>query len=182
MVATVAIIRLGLWNPEKVPKWQQKLPLFGELRPPAAQYLYNLGLENEQYMKDVYATMQSRDRDTDPTPAQLPCTASAPSSGSPAINPLVAAAFSLPHSILEEYGINSGDMAMTYFSSDPYDVEFEETLDIRRLSVDRTPTAGLMFTPQDNRLILNGMTTRSPGWNHLRWRSRLKGAHLVAVA
>lgn len=151
-------------------------------RPPAAQYLYNLGLENEQYMTDVYATMQGRARDADPTPDQLPCTVSVSSSDAAALDSRVNATFTLPHSILEEYGINTGDMAMAYFSSDPYDVEFVETLDIRRLDVDRTPTAGLMFTPQDNRLILNGMTTRSPGAKHPRWKSRLKGAHLVSVA
>ena len=70
---------------------------------------------------------------------------------------------------------------MIYFSEDPYDIEFEETLSLRRLDVDKHPTAGLMFTVEDFRLFLNGMTTGSPGWQHPRWRSRLKGAWLRAV-
>ena len=150
-------------------------------RPPAARFLYELGLRNETLLTDMQEQASTRtDPMADPTPDQLPFT---PLLRRPAVHAVQdARRTSEAHSIIEEYGIGAGDMAMVYISTDPFGVEFDETLNIGKLDTTKTPTAGLLFTVQDDRLILSGMSTKSPGDRHRCWRSRLKGAWLISVA
>ncbi len=58
------------------------------------------------------------------------------------------------HTVLNSYDIFSDDVAMVYLSQDPYHDSFEETLDVCKLDLDRTPTAGMRFLTKDGHLLL----------------------------
>jgi hypothetical protein len=72
-------------------------------------------------------------------------------------------------------------MAMVYLSPDPFYGAFEEELDLQKFDLSRHPTAGLNFLEQDSRLYLASMEPGTPGARIPRWRTRLRGAWLIAV-
>jgi hypothetical protein len=55
------------------------------------------------------------------------------------------------------YGISANDVAQIYMSPTPYNDAFEEELDLRTLDISRHCAAGMIFLPQDDRLILASM-------------------------
>jgi hypothetical protein len=83
--------------------------------------------------------------------------------------------------VVSDYLINSEDMAMIYVSPDPYATVFEEELDLRKMNLDRHPTAGLIFFERDNRILLASMAPGTPGARIARWRTRIRGAWLIQV-
>ena len=154
-------------------------------RPPAAQFLYDLGIQQDELATDL--GLEKRDESikdkfdfhADPTPAQLPM------HRMPTRSTVTARAAKLdsktPHSIIEEYGINRDDIAMIYLSPDPYNCAFEETIDLRRYKWNKANTAGMEFMVKDDRLHLASMTPSTPGAKIKRWRSHIKHAWLIKV-
>jgi hypothetical protein len=63
----------------------------------------------------------------------------------------------------------------------PYNNTFEEELDLQTLDISRHRAAGMIFFPQDDRLILASMAPSTPGARVPRWRTRLRGAWLLSV-
>jgi hypothetical protein len=175
-------------------------------RPPAAQLIYDLGLEADS------------DDDSDDAP-QLPSVPwpplanCKPASGKFLVppsslftplplretlgmhRPITAAAARThithssshvpakvsPSDIVAEYLIGKHDMAMVYMSPDPYFEAFEDVIDLRKFDLTQHRTAGLCLAHADSRLFLGSMTPGTPGAKIPRWRSRLKGAWLIKV-
>jgi hypothetical protein len=86
-----------------------------------------------------------------------------------------------PSDIVTEYLIGKHDMATIYMSPDPYFDAFEEVINLRKFDLNKHRTAGLCLTQQNQHLILGGMTPSTPGARIPRWRSRIKGAWLIKV-
>jgi hypothetical protein len=83
--------------------------------------------------------------------------------------------------VVWEFSIGHDDMAMVYLSPDPFYGAFKEELDLRKFDLSRHRTAGLNFLEQDSRLDLALMEPGTPGARIPRWRTRLRGAWLIAV-
>jgi hypothetical protein len=178
-------------------------------RPPAAQLIYDLGLEAKD---DVPTPPDSSAITTNPIailPAPwppLPSLKSYPTKRPipPMCQktplPLRETAFSRPiaaaaaqvwsppdappptaSDIVIEYNITRQDMALIYMSPDPYYEAFEEVMDIRRFDLSRHRTAGRCLSHIDGRLILGSMAPSTPAAKIPRWRSRLKGAWLIKI-
>ena len=180
-------------------------------RPPAAQFLYDLGLTADDtstpgvahtppppsfyppvasssptcMTSTKLACLQPLPWNIFPTPALAAAAATTIMLNPPT---LMATRKSLPpistpaiHDILEEYLISKKDMAMIYMSPSPYDNAFEESLDLRHFSPTDHPTAGLSLISRDNRLFLASMSPGQPGAKIPRWRSRLKEAWLISI-
>ena len=158
-------------------------------RPPAAEFLNNLGLS----------------QDTKPTPGVLyhPMFA-----GTPHTLPVkppsffkqsIAASIPIPeddsnsskrgfaaaaakvdrtvvyNTVLSEFNIGKKDMAMVYLSLNPYHEAFEEQLDLKRFSFNKHPTTGICLTHHDGHMLLAEMSPSTPAAKIPRWRSRLCG-------
>ena len=178
-------------------------------QPPAAQLLYDLGLEAED---DVSPPPDSSAITTNPIavlpvpwpplpplksyPIKWPIpplfqTTPLPLRETTFSRPISAAAaqvWSPPDAppptasdIILEYNITSQDMALIYMSPDPYHKAFEEIIDIRLFNFNRHCTAGLCLAHTDGRLILGGMAPSTPAAKFPRWRSRIKGAWLIKI-
>jgi hypothetical protein len=79
------------------------------------------------------------------------------------------------------YGISANDVAQIYMSPTPYNNAFKEELDLRTLNISHHCAAGMIFLPQDDRLILASMAPSTPGARVPRWRTRLCGTWLLLV-
>ena len=175
-------------------------------RPPAAQLLYDLGLEadddtpSSDDIDDIGLTLLPA-----PWPPLPPSTLKStcwcvplscrttplPLRETAFPRPIAAAAarvWSNPESppptasdIVSEYNIGRNDMALIYMSPDPYHEAFEEVLDLRRFDYSRHRTAGLCLAHANGRLILGGMAPSTPAAKIPRWRSRIKGAWLIKI-
>jgi hypothetical protein len=178
-------------------------------RPPAAQLLYDLGLE-----ADNVATLPSSNVDE---PLMMPreTTGSAsvplPPSMAPGTKtskwyvparsrmlllppqetalprPIVAAAARVRVSvtpdttIASEFNITKDDMAMIYMSPDPFFHTFEEDLDLQKWSFDKHRTAGLSLVVHNGRVYLGGLTPGTPEAKMDWWRVNIHGAWLIKV-
>jgi hypothetical protein len=181
-------------------------------RPPAAQLLYNLGIELEEEHVSLHGPLQPSTpgkitpvtvpwpptshlppkKSWDPPPPQS-LYAHLPLRMTAAPTPITARAArtratNLPLSnkdltsqTVTNYHIGPRDMEMIYMSPNPYGRTFEEPLDIQKFDISRHPTAGLRFITTDGRLILVSMDKSTPGARLNKWRSRLRGAWLVAI-
>jgi hypothetical protein len=78
-------------------------------------------------------------------------------------------------------GVSAADVAQIYMSPTPYNDAFEELMDLRKFDCTHHRTAGMNFLSQDNRLILAFMAPSTPGARIPRWRTRLRGAWLLSV-
>jgi hypothetical protein len=66
-------------------------------------------------------------------------------------------------------------------SPTPYNDAFKEELDLQTLNISCHHAAGMIFLPQDDRLILASMAPSTPGARVPGWRTRLRGAWLLSV-
>ena len=153
-------------------------------RPPAAQFLYDLGLVNDTDSVSTLlhhdpASKDTCDKFATPTPATLPLRCLSPRHSVGA----KAAKFTTPtpHSILDEFEIDKDVMANVYLSPDPYHYSFPETLDLRRFDSTKHPTAGMNFITTDYRVFLGSMAKSTPAAKIPRWRSRLRQAWLIKI-
>ncbi len=178
-------------------------------QPPAAQLLYDLGLEAE--------TVAVSETGTDMEPPLVPGfpPQSVPVPWPPSFNfsktapkwdvpfqprmvPLPFWETALSHpiavaaarvrvtpldaaSIVTAYGIGKDDMATDYMSLDPFFDAFEEDLDLRKWSFDKHHTAGLSLLHHNGHLYLGKMTPSSPGAKVDKWRLHLRGARLLKI-
>jgi hypothetical protein len=173
-------------------------------RPPAAQLLYDLGLEPDDVCDPV-----PQDQVPDAPWPPLPSDKIAPIWKVPPLSrmtplqlretstprPLTAAAALLrnasvlatkaccqsPSDTVTEYLIGKNDMAMVYMSPDPYFEAFEEVIDLHKFDLKKHHTAGLCLAQNDRQLILGSIAPSTPGAWIPRWRSRIKGAWLIKV-
>jgi hypothetical protein len=83
--------------------------------------------------------------------------------------------------VIREYLIGKDDMATIYISPDPFYGAFEEELDLRKFNLSRHSTAGMNFFEKDQRLFLALMAPGTPGARITRWRTRIRGAWLIAI-
>jgi hypothetical protein len=83
--------------------------------------------------------------------------------------------------VVKEYLIGAKDMAMIYISPDAFYGAFEEELDLRKFDLSRHSTAGLNFFEKNQRLYLASMAPSTPGARIPRWRTRIRGAWLIAI-
>eukprot|EP00970_Alexandrium_tamarense_P010353 scaffold2093_cov141-Alexandrium_tamarense.AAC.6 len=177
-------------------------------RPPAAQFLYSLGLQDElpevtlspspstnAYPPKPNLELPSPKLLSDaihvpilhhPTPLAWIEIAAAAKTTQPAArweNVLDATTSPLSsiQSILADYEISRNDLAMVYMSPDPYHTAFTESLDTCHLDVAQHPTGGTELRHEADRLILTGTQPGSPAAKLPRWRSRLKHAWLIRV-
>ncbi len=173
-------------------------------RPPAAQLLYDLGLEAENTLdtpdqsptttttapwppmapptsldKRWYITHQQRS-----IPLPLRITASPTALPKAARTTLPTSQLpsknptnkQLASELVTQYLISGTDMATIYTSLDPYHQAFEENLNLRKFDLARHETAGLSFIEHNKRLILATMSPHTPGDRVPRWRTHLCGA------
>jgi hypothetical protein len=171
------------------------------LWPPAAQLLYDLGLENDA---PIYEAL------SDPAVALYlpkPClTSKGPNKAHPAVRHLHLPLWesSTPHTygahaatvtldepfcgtamegnwdatVINEFGIN---MEQVFFSPMAYNDAFKESLNMKRFYPTKHPAGGMHFTTEGNRLILQHMAQGSPCARLQDWHSQLKGACLISV-
>jgi hypothetical protein len=154
-------------------------------RPPAAQLLYDLGLESDS---------EAVPADISDAPSRVPWPPSPPCSlgsankwkcpphslhaplllrilGAPVLFGARAARVKSPAmskkdiaaEVVREYLIGNEDMAMVYLSPDPFYGAFEEDLDLRKFDLSQHSTAGLNFFQKDTRLYLASMEPGTPG-------------------
>jgi hypothetical protein len=83
--------------------------------------------------------------------------------------------------VVREFLIGHDDMATVYLSPDPFYGAFEEDLDLRTLDLSRHCAAGLNLLEQNSRLYLGSMEPGTPGARIPRWRTRIRGAWLIAI-
>jgi hypothetical protein len=79
------------------------------------------------------------------------------------------------------YGVLANNVAQIYLLPNPYNKAFEEELDLRKFDMSHHCAAGMMFLPQDNRLILASMTPSTLGTCIPCWCTRLQGTWLIFV-
>ena len=82
---------------------------------------------------------------------------------------------------VDEFHITDEDLRAVYLSPTPFNRSFEETIDIRKCSMDIHKTAGMRLIERNKSLLLTGMDKSTPGARIPRWRSRMRGAHLLKV-
>ncbi len=177
-------------------------------RPPAAQLLYDLGLESdlEFVLVDGTPHMVSIDPTYAPWPPPLPRSlrsnlkwkcpphslraplplqfSTAPVSFGARAARVKSPAKSkkdIAPEVVTEYLIGVEDMAMVYISPDPFYGAFEEELDLCKFDLSRHSTAGLNFFKKDQRLFLALMAPATPGARIPRWRTQICGAWLIAI-
>ena len=175
-------------------------------RPPAAQLLYDVGLEAEDDINDDCLTSDNLIALVPaPWPPLPPLTLSASKWNIPSpcrttplplrktslARPIAAAAARVKFApaapprtasdIVSDYFISQNDMALLYMSPDPYHEAFKETIDLQRFDLSRHCAAGLCLAHSNGRLFLGGMTPGTQAAKIPRWRSRLKGAWLIKI-
>jgi hypothetical protein len=72
-------------------------------------------------------------------------------------------------------------MAMVYISPDPFYGSFEEELNLCKFDLSHHNTAGLNLFEKNQRLYLASMAPSTPGARIPWWRTRLRGAWLIAI-
>ena len=180
-------------------------------RPPAAQLLYDMGLEFDDDEQPATSATPDIVLDT-VTPAQfnavpyppLPkrssigtkdlttCPLPPPwlitplplrETAAPRHRTAAAARVAAPSAsdIVTEFDIGHRDIASIYLSPDPYHESFEEEVDIRRFDLTKHRTAGLCLAHYDGRLFLGGIAKSTPCAKIPRWRTRIKGAWLIKI-
>jgi hypothetical protein len=178
-------------------------------RPPAAQLLYDLGLEAETIpvsetgpnVVPLPVSGVPPESAPVPWPPTLDPSKSAPKwdiPSRPRILPLPLRETDIPRpiaaaaarvqtmasdavSIVSAYGIGKDDIAMVYMSPDPFFDAFEVDLDLRKWSFDKHCTAGLSLLLHNGRLYLGGMAPGTSGAKVDRWRVNLRGAWLIKI-
>jgi len=176
-------------------------------RPPAAQLLYDLGLEAD----DEHPSLDDNEEGNVITliPAPWPLllspklkaahwcvpascrTTPLPLQETALPRPIAAAAARVLSNtdappptalyIVLDYNIGRDNMVLIYMSPDPYNEAFEEVLDLRRFDFSRHRTAGLCLAHVNGRIILGGIAPSTPAAKIPRWRSGLKGAWLTKI-
>jgi hypothetical protein len=162
-------------------------------QPPAAQLLYNLGLEAESTFVSIDGPLHLTQPGTiEPItiswPPNLPASAK-PLTSLKTPRPCLFAPLPLcimmdPHivgaraarakltlppkkniaaKVVSKFMIGSKDMEMLYISPNPYYGAFEEELNLRKFDLTTHNIAGLSFLQKDNRLILISMANGTPG-------------------
>jgi hypothetical protein len=178
---------------------------------PAAQLLYDLGLEADDLSTSAMGTAP------DPSPARCPYNSIKiapvpwpPISvlcknmskwhvpAGPWMRPLPLRETALPHSIAaaaarvwiqgppaniiaSDFNITKHDMAMVYMFPDLFFDSFKEDLDLRKWLYEKHHTADLSLVFHNSHLYLGGMTPGSPGAKVDWWRVNLHGAWLIKV-
>jgi hypothetical protein len=171
-------------------------------RPPAAQLLYDLGLESESEFVSIDGVpptapwpppLSSRQTCSKSswccppkslrTPLPLRITAAPHSVGARAarVKSRPLSKKELAAEVVREYAIGSDDMATVYISPDPFYGAFIEELDLRKFDFSRHSTAGLNFLEKDQQLYLTSIDPSTPGARIPRWRTRIRGAWLIEV-
>ncbi len=175
-------------------------------RPPAAQLLYDLGLEAEDDAPPVtqpdaapYPPLVTKGASiaswkVPPRCRHLPL----PLRCTPLPRPIAARAaraMTTPSStparchcvsvvalaIANEFRIGQEAMDMIYMSPDPFHDSFDELLDVRRLDLSRHLTAGLSLLEKDGCVFLAQMQPGTPGAKVPRWRTPIRGAWLIKI-
>jgi hypothetical protein len=179
--------------------------------PPAAQLLYNLGLEAENKFVSIDGPLHppikgSGTPITVPWPpvAQTPLkktwqapplslitllplrlTEAPPSITARAartrVNDTPLTNNDLTSQTVTEYLIGPRDMELIYLSPDPYGHTFEEQLDLRQWDLDKHRSTGLRFIIKNNRMILASMDKSTPGACIAKWRTLICGAWLQSI-
>jgi hypothetical protein len=178
-------------------------------QPPAAQLLYNLGLEAETVAEsktgtdiepplvpgvppqsvpvpwppsfDFSKNAPKWDVPFQPQMVPLPLRETALSCPIAAAAACVCMTPSDAASIVMAYGIGKDNMATVYMSPDLFFDEFEEDRDLRKWSFDKHHTAGLSLLHHNGRLYLGRMTPSSPGAKVDKWQLHLRGAWLINI-
>jgi hypothetical protein len=169
-------------------------------RPPAAQLLYDLGLEPDSPVAPPAIPVAPSRAPWPPSPPYTLEKWKPPPRSLHAPLPLrildgpisfgVRAAWvkspamskkDMAVEVVQEFSIGHDDMAMVYLSPNPFYGAFEEELDLQKFDLSCHRTAGLNFLEQDSRLYLASMEPGTPGARIPRWRTQLRGAWLIAV-
>ncbi len=177
--------------------------------PPAAQLLYDLGLEADDLSTSAMGTMPDLIQVSDDSikiapvpwppisvlckdmskwhvpagPRMLPL----PLRETALPRPIAAAAAHVriqgppANTIASNFNITKHDMATVYMSPDPFFDSFEEDLDLHKWLYEKHRTAGLSLVFHNSCLYLGGMTPGSPGAKVDWWRVNLCGAWLIKV-
>jgi hypothetical protein len=180
-------------------------------RPPAAQLLYNLGLEAESNFVSINSILHPTSIETiSPvnvtwpptppvqskkgwTPPPLCLYAPLPLRMMEAPTPITAHAArmrintnnpsneALTSQTVTDYLIGHHDMEQIYLSPNRYGRTLEETLDLLKWDLVKHRTGGLQFITKDSRLILASMDKTTPGARIDKWRTRIHGAWLQSI-
>ena len=73
------------------------------------------------------------------------------------------------------------EIAQVYLSPTPYRNAFIESLVIGKSRLRGQPTASMAFKEENGRLIMLDILSSSPAARIPRWRSRIRGAWLIAI-
>jgi hypothetical protein len=179
--------------------------------PPAAQLLYDLGLESEIEPISIDGPLDSLPPNPVgptlvPWPPPLPHSLQSPSKWKcPQLSlhaPLPLRITAAPTTfgartarvkstaktkqqiavkVVSEYSICADDMAMVYISPNPFYDAFEEELDLQKFDLAKHRTAGLNFLENGQRLILASIDPGTPASRIARWRTRICGAWLIKI-
>lgn len=174
-------------------------------RPPMAQLLYDMGMENEDEFEMAppskprepapWPPLHSKEPTKLPTQAIQTCIpirlTEAPIAR---IEAATAAKLASPyHNSAITYQVNRlniiQDMdldreetfAQVYLSPSPYFEAFEEEIDIRNWTSNDHHTAGMVLVESNDRLILLDILKSTPAARIDKWRSRCRGATLMEV-
>ncbi len=176
-------------------------------RPPAAQLLYDLGLDFQQPAPPLQRTTS----DSLPVAPQPPLPNNTKGLSKSQVgravnlplplrlgatpNPVGARAAAVDSSyykntaldpakysaLFEHYQVSQTDLLQVYMSSDPYGDDVIRTLPLRGLQSCRHKAAGIGLKEENGRLLLEHMVKSTPAAKIPRWRSELKGAWLKSV-
>jgi hypothetical protein len=172
-------------------------------RPPAAQLLYDMGMEHEDCFQCAppsqprpaapYPSIPTKKPTATPTMALnsfLPLRLSE----TPTTTAARAAKVENPYEdtilhpryhkldIIQEMNLDRDDtFAQIYISPSPYCEAFEETLDLRKWTPRDHQTAGLVLQQKGDRLILISIDKSTPASRIPRWRSRCRGAWIMEI-
>jgi hypothetical protein len=180
-------------------------------RPPAAQLLYDLGLEAEMEFVSHKSVTLTPAGTISPITIPWPPVAPGPQKltiwsvpSSSIFAPLPLRMTDEPHPLaaravhtqvsgptllnqaimlatVTKYLIGPHDMEVVYLSSDPYGQTFEEQLDLCKCNMSIHWTAGLRFIVKDGPLILASMDKSTPGARVDKWRTCIWGAWLQSI-
>ncbi len=177
-------------------------------RPPAAQLLYDLGLESdfESVLVDGTPHPVSVEPSQAPWPPPLPrslgsilkwkcpphslhaplplrISATPVSFGARAarVKSPAMSKKDITAEVVREYSIGKADVAMIYISPHPFYGAFKEELDLCKFNLSRHSTAGMNFFAKDQCLFLASMVPGTPGARIPRWRTQIRGAWLIAI-
>jgi hypothetical protein len=167
-------------------------------QPPAAQLLYNLGLEAESVAVSETGTDIEPPLKPGIPPQSVPVpwppsfdfSKNAPKWDAPfqprmVPLPLWETVLSCPiaaaAACVRVTPLDADDMATVYTSPDPFFDAFEEDLDLCKWSFDKHHTAGLSLLHHNGHLYLGRMTPSSPGAKVDKWRLHFRGAWLIKI-